>query len=235
MVSSGNSHFHRRESPPCPPSSSSCVRVANDRAALEVARPAQLSAAPRCLSPRVHADAEEAELGAAQSRARAAHQRREVNAYIPGEGHNLQEHSVVLIRGGRVKDLPGVRYHIVRGTLDTTASRPAQQSRSKYGDEERPKRPERRCTARPREVRARAARRSRCPTTRRSKRETLPDPKYSDRMVASLHQRPDGATARRARPSTSCTARSRSIESKTRNDPLAMFRARSRTCGRASR
>jgi small subunit ribosomal protein S12 len=58
---------------------------------------------------------------------------REVNAYIPGEGHNLQEHSVVLIRGGRVKDLPGVRYHIVRGTLDTTGVTNRQRSRSKYG------------------------------------------------------------------------------------------------------
>lgn len=57
----------------------------------------------------------------------------EVNAYIPGIGHKLQEHSVVLIRGGRVKDLPGVRYHIIRGTLDTTAVANRLQSRSKYG------------------------------------------------------------------------------------------------------
>ena len=57
----------------------------------------------------------------------------EVTSYIPGEGHNLQEHSVVLIRGGRVKDLPGVRYHIVRGTLDTTGVDKRKQSRSKYG------------------------------------------------------------------------------------------------------
>ena len=57
----------------------------------------------------------------------------EVNAYIPGEGHNLQEHSVVLIRGGRVKDLPGVRYHIVRGTLDTAGVANRGQARSKYG------------------------------------------------------------------------------------------------------
>lgn len=57
----------------------------------------------------------------------------EVNAYIPGIGHKLQEHSVVLIRGGRVKDLPGMRYHIVRGTLDTTGVENRKQSRSKYG------------------------------------------------------------------------------------------------------
>ena len=57
----------------------------------------------------------------------------EVTSYIPGEGHNLQEHSVVLIRGGRVKDLPGVRYHIVRGTLDTQGVQKRKQSRSKYG------------------------------------------------------------------------------------------------------
>ena len=58
---------------------------------------------------------------------------REVNAYIPGVGHNLQEHSVVLIRGGRVKDLPGVRYHIIRGTLDTTGVAERHRGRSKYG------------------------------------------------------------------------------------------------------
>lgn len=57
----------------------------------------------------------------------------EVTGYIPGEGHNLQEHSVVLIRGGRVKDLPGVRYHIVRGALDTQGVKDRRQSRSKYG------------------------------------------------------------------------------------------------------
>jgi len=58
---------------------------------------------------------------------------KEVNAYIPGEGHNLQEHSIVLVRGGRVKDLPGVRYHIVRGALDTAGVEGRNQRRSKYG------------------------------------------------------------------------------------------------------
>jgi len=62
----------------------------------------------------------------------------EVTAYIPGEGHTLQEHSVVMIRGGRVKDLPGVRYHIVRGSLDTTGVNDRKQARSKYGTK-RPK------------------------------------------------------------------------------------------------
>ena len=57
----------------------------------------------------------------------------EVNAYIPGEGHNLQEHSIVLVRGGRVKDLPGVRYHVVRGTLDTSGVSDRKTSRSRYG------------------------------------------------------------------------------------------------------
>ncbi|MCH7518189.1 MAG: 30S ribosomal protein S12 [Thermodesulfobacteriota bacterium] len=57
----------------------------------------------------------------------------EVTGYIPGEGHTLQEHSVILVRGGRVKDLPGVRYHIVRGTLDSTGVDSRRQSRSKYG------------------------------------------------------------------------------------------------------
>lgn len=59
--------------------------------------------------------------------------RMEVTSYIPGEGHNLQEHSIVLVRGGRVKDLPGVRYHIVRGTLDTAGVAKRKRSRSKYG------------------------------------------------------------------------------------------------------
>ncbi len=58
---------------------------------------------------------------------------KEVNAYIPGEGHNLQEHSIVLIRGGRVKDLPGVRYHLIRGALDTSGVDGRKQGRSKYG------------------------------------------------------------------------------------------------------
>jgi len=58
---------------------------------------------------------------------------REVNAYIPGEGHNLQEHSMVLVRGGRVKDLPGVRYHIIRGTLDCLGVNGRRRGRSKYG------------------------------------------------------------------------------------------------------
>ncbi len=58
----------------------------------------------------------------------------DVTAYIPGEGHNLQEHSIVLIRGGRVKDLPGVRYHIIRGALDTTGVSGRKQARSKYGE-----------------------------------------------------------------------------------------------------
>ena len=62
----------------------------------------------------------------------------EVTAYIPGEGHNLQEHSIVMIRGGRVKDLPGVRYHIIRGTLDTAGVEGRRQQRSKYGTK-RPK------------------------------------------------------------------------------------------------
>ena len=63
---------------------------------------------------------------------------KEVNAYIPGEGHNLQEHSIVLVRGGRVKDLPGVRYHTVRGSLDTQGVKNRKQARSKYGTK-RPK------------------------------------------------------------------------------------------------
>lgn len=60
---------------------------------------------------------------------------KEVTAYIPGEGNNLQEHSIVLVRGGRVRDLPGVRYHVIRGTLDSTGVEGRKQSRSRYGTE----------------------------------------------------------------------------------------------------
>jgi len=63
----------------------------------------------------------------------------EVTTYIPGEGHNLQEHAVVLIRGGRVKDIPGVRYHVVRGTLDTAGVENKNQARSKYGSKKKKK------------------------------------------------------------------------------------------------
>ena len=92
----------------------------------------------------------------------------EVTSYIPGVGHNLQEHSIVLIRGGRVKDLPGVRYHIIRGTLDSTGVADRKQSRSKYGAKA-PKGEPRPCGA------AGAA-----------KREVLPDPKYESRLVAKF-------------------------------------------------
>ncbi len=92
-----------------------------------------MSAEARGLHPRVHADAQEAQLGFAQSGARALTNGIEVTTYIPGVGHNLQEHSIVLIRGGRVKDLPGVRYHVIRGTLDAVGVAGRMQGRSKYG------------------------------------------------------------------------------------------------------
>ena len=92
-----------------------------------------MSGEARRLRARVYADAEETELRAAQSGARPADERHEVTTYIPGIGHNLQEHSIVLVRGGRVKDLPGVRYHIVRGTLDAAGVENRKQGRSKYG------------------------------------------------------------------------------------------------------
>lgn len=81
----------------------------------------------------VHLHSQKAEFGAAQSSRVRLTSGFEVTAYIGGIGHNLQEHSVVLIRGGRVKDLPGVRYHIIRGTLDTAGVKDRRQSRSKYG------------------------------------------------------------------------------------------------------
>jgi small subunit ribosomal protein S12 len=85
------------------------------------------------LHPGLHHHPEEAELCIAEGGQGRLTNGFEVISYIGGEGHNLQEHSVVLIRGGRVKDLPGVRYHIVRGSLDTQGVKDRKQSRSKYG------------------------------------------------------------------------------------------------------
>ena len=82
---------------------------------------------------RLHDHAQKAELCSAKVARVRLTNGYEVTSYIPGEGHNLQEHSVVLIRGGRVKDLPGVRYHIIRGTLDTQGVKDRRQRRSKYG------------------------------------------------------------------------------------------------------
>ena len=90
-------------------------------------------AAPWCLHARLHDHAQEAELGAAQGRRVRLTSQIEVTAYIPGVGHNLQEHSIVLVRGGRVRDLPGVRYKIIRGSLDTQGVRNRKQARSRYG------------------------------------------------------------------------------------------------------
>src|SRR5262249_20096268 len=93
----------------------------------------------------------------------------EVTSYIPGEGHNLQEHSVVLIRGGRVKDLPGVRYHIIRGTLDTQGVKDRRQRRSKYG------------AKRPKEGEQAMSRRHAA-----EKREVLPDAKFGSVVVTKF-------------------------------------------------
>ena len=102
----------------------------------------------------------------------------EVIGYIGGEGHNLQEHSVVLIRGGRVKDLPGVRYHIVRGSLDTQGVKDRKQSRSKYGA----KAPEA------------GLRNIQMPRRREvPKREILPDPKFANVELREVRQRADDA------------------------------------------
>ncbi len=97
----------------------------------------------------------------------------EVTAYIPGEGHNLQEHSIVLIRGGRVKDLPGVRYHIVRGALDAAGVNDRKQSRSKYGA----KRPKAAC----RQGRFEVSRRNKA-----VKRPVPPDPRYDSQTVSKF-------------------------------------------------
>jgi len=92
-----------------------------------------LPTAPRRLHPRLHDDPEEAELALRKVAKVRLTNGFEVISYIGGEGHNLQEHSVVLIRGGRVKDLPGVRYHTVRGSLDAAGVAKRRQGRSKYG------------------------------------------------------------------------------------------------------
>ena len=90
----------------------------------------------------------------------------EVTSYIPGEGHNLQEHSVVLIRGGRVKDLPGVRYHIIRGTLDTTGVQNRKQSRSQVRRQAPEVRGERPCPVKVKSPSARSSRTRSTPTPR---------------------------------------------------------------------
>lgn len=87
----------------------------------------------RCLSAGENDDSEKAEFGTSEDRAVRLSNSKEVTVYIPGEGHNLQEHSIVLVRGGRVRDLPGVRYHIIRGALDTLGVQGRKQSRSLYG------------------------------------------------------------------------------------------------------
>ena len=85
------------------------------------------------MHPRLHQHPQEAELSAAQGGPCSPVERCRITAYIPGEGHNLQEHSIVLVRGGRVRDLPGVRYKIIRGALDAAGVKNRKQSRSRYG------------------------------------------------------------------------------------------------------
>jgi small subunit ribosomal protein S12 len=98
------------------------------------AGPEGCAPASRRVHPCLHPHAQEAELGPAQGRPCPADQSGvEITAYIPGVGHNLQEHSIVLVRGGRVKDLPGVRYKVIRGALDTSGVRERKQARSRYG------------------------------------------------------------------------------------------------------
>ena len=99
---------------------------------------AELSPTTRRVYACLHNHTEETELCAAKGGEGSVDEREEVITYIGGEGHNLQEHSVILIRGGRVKDLPGVRYHVVRGSLDTSGVSDRRQGRSKYGTK-RPK------------------------------------------------------------------------------------------------
>ena len=117
------------------PTFSQLVRLGRDRSRVKTASPA-LQSCPqkRGVCTRVYTSTPKKPNSALRkvARVRLTNQL-EVTSYIPGEGHNLQEHSVVLIRGGRVKDLPGVRYHIIRGVLDTQGVSDRRQRRSKYG------------------------------------------------------------------------------------------------------
>jgi len=131
----------------------------------------------------------------------------EVTSYIPGVGHNLQEHSIVMIRGGRVKDLPGIRYHIIRGTLDTAGVAGRKQSRSKYGAKA------------PKAGGAYAMRRAGAP-----RREVLPDPKYGSRLIAKFVNimmiRGKKSTAERIMYDALAT-----MEDRAKQDPLKMFKS----------
>ena len=140
----------------------------------------------------------------------------EVTAYIPGEGHSLQEHSVVLVRGGRVKDLPGVRYHIVRGTLDCDGVKNREQGRSKYGA----KRPKKGAAAAPR---VRSKRVTTMPRRYRpQKRPVLPDIATTTLMIAMfINRMMHGGKKSTAR--TSCTMRWRLSKSAPSVKPLEVF------------
>ena len=117
------------------PTFNQLVRAGRKRPRYKTASPALagLPAEARCLHPRLHADAQKPNSALRKVARVRLTNGIEVTTYIPGVGHNLQEHSIVLIRGGRVKDLPGVRYHVIRGTLDAVGVAGRKQSRSKYG------------------------------------------------------------------------------------------------------
>ena len=136
----------------------------------------------------------------------------EVTSYIPGVGHNLQEHSIVLIRGGRVKDLPGIRYHIIRGSLDTAGVAGRRQSRSKYGAKQ-PK------GAEPSMRRAGAAR-----------RESPPGPQAREPAGGEVRQHDDVRRQEEHRPSGSCTTRSTAMEDRAKQDALKLFKSAVDNC-----
>ena len=152
------------------------------------------AAEARRVHARLHHDAEEAELGAAQGRRVRLTNGYEVISYIGGEGHNLQEHSVVLIRGGRVKDLPGVRYHTVRGTLDCAGVAERQpeplQVRRQAPEELSSSHPTQPSHSHWSLVKAVAdmSRRSQAPT-----RTILPDPKFNSEHAGQVHEHGHGA------------------------------------------
>jgi small subunit ribosomal protein S12 len=160
------------------------------------------AAAPRRLHPRVHNTPKKPNSALRKVARVRLSSGIEVTAYIPGEGHNLQEHSIVLVRGGRVKDLPGVRYKIIRGTLDTSGVRDRKQARSRYGAKKEADMP----------------RKGPAP-----RRELMPDPIYRSVLVTQLVNKVLAA-ASAPPPSASSTTPSTSMEEKTGTEPVATLK-----------
>ena len=147
---------------------------------------------------------------------------REVISYIPGEGHNLQEHSVVLLRGGRVRDLPGVRYHVLRGVLDTQGVKDRKQSRSKYGARRPKSAASRFFPAAPRRCGPEQGIHPMSRRRRPEKREILPDPKFGDQVLSKFMNNLmlDG---KKSVAETIVYGALDTVQSRAKADPIALF------------